>query len=178
MPATSIRLAARRRPGCLPSRSPPPGRGDPRDRGEGRRQPLDAVDEVGAQLLGRQQLAAQQLRSLAKPYRFRVRTDAEGFPIIPGRYGQIEWFDGCELAVYTNRPRLFAKLWAIPGVRRHQTGDDEMRAVFPLEALEQVAGVIRARLKRTQTSPQSLRNLRSRVTPRSKEPRLTSRKAD
>ena len=31
------------------------------------------------------------------------------------------------LAVYTDRPRLFEKLWAIPGVRRHQTGDHEMR---------------------------------------------------
>jgi hypothetical protein len=53
------------------------------------------------------------------------------------------------LAVYTDRPRLFQKLWAIPGVKRHQTGDQEMRAVFPPEALEQVAGVIRARRKRT-----------------------------
>ena len=119
-----------------------------------------------------QQLAAQQLRALAKPYRFRVQADAEGFPIIPGRFGQIEWFDGHNLAVYTNRPRLFAKLWAIPGVRRHQTGDTEMRAVFPPEALQQVTAVIRARQKRTQTSPQSLQNLRSGVRSRSQEPRF------
>jgi hypothetical protein len=62
--------------------------------------------------------------------------------------GQIEWFDGRDLAVYSDRPRLFAKLWAIPGVRRHQTGDHEMRAIFPPEALEQVAGVIQARRRR------------------------------
>ncbi len=124
--------------------------------------------------LSEHQLAAQQLRTLAKPYRFRVQADAEGFPIIPGRYGQIEWFDAPELAVYTTRPRLFAKLWAIPGVKRHQTGDTEMRAVFPPEALRQVAAVIRARRKRTQTSPPSLQNLRSRVTSRSQEPRLIS----
>jgi len=78
-----------------------------------------------------------------------------GFPIIPGRYGQIEWFDGHDLAVYTDRPRLFPKVWSIPGVRRHQTGDSEMRAVFPPEVLQQVAAVIRARKKRTQTSPES-----------------------
>jgi hypothetical protein len=30
------------------------------------------------------------------------------------------------------------------GVLRHQTGDHEMRALFPPEALEQVASVIRA----------------------------------
>ena len=116
-----------------------------------------------------QQRALEQLRRLAKPYRFRVHADAEGFPIIPGRYGQIEWFDGRNLAVYTNRPRMFEKLWAIAGVRRHQTGDAEMRAVFPPEALAQVAAVTRARQKRTQTSPRSLQNLRSRTTSQSQE---------
>src|SRR5712691_5764257 len=89
--------------------------------------------------LSTQQRAVEELRTLAKPYRFRVQADEEGFPIIPGRYGQIEWIDGQDLAVYSNRPRMFAKLWAIPGVRRHQTGDTEMRAVFPPEAVEEVA---------------------------------------
>src|SRR5947209_9317813 len=137
--------------------------------------------------------ALSQFRELAKRYRFQVQADAEGFPVIPGSYGQIEWYcDGhdcaarfggfCQLprqfalAVYTDRPRLFEKLWAIPGVRRHQTGDHEMRAVFPPEALEQVARVIRARQKRTQTSPRSLQNLRSRVASQSQEARLNSGK--
>ena len=105
------------------------------------------------------QRAVAQLRTVAKPYRLRVQADAEGFPIIPGRHGQIEWYcagvncSSCALpgqfalAVYTDRPRLFAKLWAIPGVKRHQTGDTEMRAVFPVEAREQVARVIRAHRK-------------------------------
>ena len=133
-----------------------------------------AIAEAGRQQLSEHQRAMQQLRTLAKSYRFRVQADAEGFPIILGRYGQIEWFDGRDLAIHTNRPRLFKKVWAIPGVRRHQTGDSEMRAVFPPETLEQVARVIRARRKRTQTSPESLQNLRSRVTSRLKEPRLIS----
>ncbi len=51
------------------------------------------------------------------------------------------------LAVYTDRARLFSKIWSIPGVRRYQTGDSEMRAVLPVEALEQVARVIRAHRK-------------------------------
>ena len=54
---------------------------------------------------------------MAKPYRFRLRADAEGFPVILGRYGQIEFYcdgvncHGCPLpghvalAVYTARPR-------------------------------------------------------------------------
>src|SRR3989442_6067931 len=44
-------------------------------------------------------------------------------------------------------PRLFSKIWSIPGVRRYQTGDSEMRAVFPIEALPAVARVIRAHRK-------------------------------
>src|SRR5256885_1525608 len=39
-----------------------------------------------------EQCAAEQLRALAKPHRFGVRLDGEGFPVIPARYGQIEWF--------------------------------------------------------------------------------------
>ena len=108
--------------------------------------------------------AAEQLRALAKLHRLRVRLDAERFPLIPGRYGQIEWFDDADLAVHTARPRLFARIWAIPGVRRHQTGDTEMRAVFPPEALADVATVIRARRRRTQAAPRSLGNLRPRAT--------------
>ncbi len=108
-----------------------------------------------------QHRAVERLRVLAKPYRLRVQVDAEGFPFIPGRYGQIEWHcDGANcwscalpgqlaLAVYGDRPRLFEKLWAIPGVRRHQTGDTEMRAVFPPDALKQVAAVVKARCRRT-----------------------------
>ena len=96
-----------------------------------------------------QMKAFAMLKELAKQHRFRVQADAEGFPMIPGRHGQIEWTGGPNLAVYTNRPRFFQKLWAIPGVSRHQTGDHEMRAIFPPEALEQVAAVIKARRKHT-----------------------------
>jgi hypothetical protein len=93
----------------------------------------------------RQANVVAQFYNLARPLRFRVSSDVEGFPLIPGRYGRVEWFNGRDLAVYSNHPRFFAKIWTIPGVRRHQTGDQEMRAIFPPEALEQVAGVIRAR---------------------------------
>ncbi len=96
--------------------------------------------------------AFAQLRTLAAASRLRVRPDDEGWPVIPGRLGQIEYHDGRDLAVFTDRPRLHAKLWAIPGVCRHQTGDQEMRALFPPEALEQVAGVIRARRRRAADS--------------------------
>jgi hypothetical protein len=96
--------------------------------------------------------AFAQLRTLAAASRLRVRPDDEGWPIIPGRLGQIEYHDGWTLAVFTDRPRLHAKLWAISGVRRHQTGDREMRALLPPEALEQEAGVIRVRRRRSADS--------------------------
>jgi len=121
--------------------------------------------------------AFSQVQAVAAPFRFRITDDPEGFPIIPGRYGQIEWFcDGVDchscplprqyaLAVYSDRPRLFQKLWAIPGVTRHQTGDQEMRAMFPREALEQVAQVIKARRKRVLT-PEEARRRGFKPTPR------------
>ena len=116
-----------------------------------------------------QQRAALRLGALASPHRFRVVADPEGFPIILGRYGQIEWYcDGVRcwscalrgqfaLAVYTDRPRLFEKVWAIPGVKRHQTGATAMRAVFPPEALEQVAAAIKARHKRALSKDEARR---------------------
>lgn len=122
--------------------------------------------------------ATEQLRALTNRYRLRLRVDSEGLPVIPGRYGQIEWFDGADLAVYTDRPRLFTRLWAIPGVRPHQTGDTEMRAVFPPDALAQVAAVIRARRRRTQASLRSLQNLRPRTSSRATEVRLPHEAGD
>jgi hypothetical protein len=101
--------------------------------------------------------AFSQLRSLAATHGYRVTADAEGFPVIPGRYGQIEWTGGSDLAVYSRRPKLFRKLWALSGVIRRQTGDAEMRAVFPPEALQQVAAVIKARRKRSLASEEARR---------------------
>ena len=75
------------------------------------------------------------LTALAQPFRYRVVRDSEGRPVIPGRLGQIEPHDGQALAVYTNRPRVFGRLWAVPGMCRWQTGGQEMRALFPPERL-------------------------------------------
>jgi len=118
----------------------------------------DTWAKRGRRMTTEQAEAFAQLRTLAAASRLRVRPDAEGWPVIPGRLGQIEYHDGRNLAVFTDRPRLHAKLWAIPGVRRHQTGDQEMRALLPPEALESVAGVIRTRRRRT-LSPERARRL-------------------
>ena len=62
--------------------------------------------------------------------------------MIPGKLGHLEWHDGQTLAVYSNRPRVFTRLWAVPGVRRWQVGDQEARSLIPVE-LPEVATLIR-----------------------------------
>jgi hypothetical protein len=113
-------------------------------------------------------VAYERMRNEAAYHRYRIVRDSEGFPLIPGRLGRIEWHDpeGRELAVYTERPRLLARLLAIPGFRRHQTGDQELRALFPASLLEQVAYVVKARRPRSQSAPKSLQNLRPRAVSR------------
>jgi hypothetical protein len=70
-----------------------------------------------------QRAATERLRALAGGY--RVKQDAEGWPMIPGRLGRIEWHcdgvhcHGCPmlgrpvLAVYTDRRRVHSRLLAI-----------------------------------------------------------------
>ena len=67
--------------------------------------------------------------------RTRVVADVEGWPLVPGRLGRLEW-RGVEAGegpargtrrvyAYTPRRRMIARLLAVPGVHRWQTGDDE-----------------------------------------------------
>jgi hypothetical protein len=103
-----------------------------------------------------QHRAANRLRGL--PGRYRVTTDREGWPLIPGRTGQIETHDPETLAVFTDRPRMIAKLLGLPGVRRHQTGDTEARLLFPPSSFPVVALLIGARRRRS-LSPDAARTL-------------------
>jgi hypothetical protein len=93
-------------------------------------------------------IAFTALRAIALARGLRLVADAEGWPIIPGHLGRIEYHDGSALAVYTDRPRLFSRLWALPGVRHWQVGESEARALFPVEVLPTVAAVIQARRRR------------------------------
>ena len=63
--------------------------------------------------------------------RVRIHADPEGWPMVPGRYGRLEW-RGLEwdtgqarIYAYTATPRMIAKLRAIPGVCPKQIGDHE-----------------------------------------------------
>ena len=90
--------------------------------------------------------------ALAQSHRYRVVRDPDGWPIIPGKLGRLEWHDEATLAVYSDRPRLFARLWTVPGVRRWQVGDQEVRGLLSQEALPAVARLIQARRRRPATS--------------------------
>lgn len=98
--------------------------------------------------------AFRQLRTLAAPLRLRVVPDAEGFPIIPGQHGQIEWFhdEGKYLAAFTTGRLTRGKLFALPGIIRHQIGDEEVRILFLAERLPEVARVLGARRRRSLAS--------------------------
>ena len=59
----------------------------------------------------------------------------------------MEWHDETALAVYSAPPDL-RRLWALPGVRRWQVGDQEARALVPVDRLSEAATLIRARRRR------------------------------
>jgi hypothetical protein len=46
---------------------------------------------------------ALRMAAFAQPHRYRVARDAEGWPLIPGRYGRLEYHDGRALSTATAR---------------------------------------------------------------------------
>jgi hypothetical protein len=88
------------------------------------------------------------LRSVTN--RWRVRLDAEGLPVIPGRRGNVSAHDLTTLCVYVAGRSLPALLRNLPdGWRRHQTGDHEANILAPLTELDRAAEVVRAYRRRT-----------------------------
>ena len=77
-----------------------------------------------------QRAALATFRTLVAPLRLRVTADTEGWPIARGRYGQVEWHAPDTVAIYSQTMRMLARLAQIPGVRRHQIGDDEFRLLL------------------------------------------------
>jgi hypothetical protein len=115
-----------------------------------------------------QRAAFERFRAIVGPLRLRVTSDAEGFPVALGRYGQLEWHDAGHVAIYSQTMRMLAKLLTIPGVRRHQVGDREFRLLLPLEemhdsaALGAIARLLRVRIRRTLSERQKLTLLNGR----------------
>ena len=98
-----------------------------------------------------QRQAHTQFRAIL-PSRTRITLDVEGWPMARGRYGQLEWHDASTLAIFSSTPRMLAKLAQIPGVRRHQRGDQEFRLLLPVEKMHE-KGILGAlcRLRKVRT---------------------------
>lgn len=115
-----------------------------------------------------QRAALGAFRTLVDPLRLRLKADPEGWPVAAGRYGQIEWHDAGTVAIYSRTMRMLAKLTRIPGVRRHQIGDDEFRLLLAVDksndsdALRVVAFLLRLRTRRVQSERQKLALLHGR----------------
>lgn len=62
-----------------------------------------------------QRKATAYLLAIAGGY--RVELDAEGWPMVPGRLGRIEYHDDTDLAVFTHRRRLHVRILAIPVIK-------------------------------------------------------------
>lgn len=102
----------------------------------------DAVHAGVGRNTDEQRIAFRHLRALAAAARFRVVPDAEGWPMLPGRYGQVEWYcDGVDchacplpgrfaLAVWTDHRLIPGRLRQLPGLIPHQIGEAEARFVF------------------------------------------------
>ena len=119
-------------------------------------------------MTGEQRSAFETFRSVVVPLRLRVQADAEGFPISPGRYGQLEWHAAGQVAIYSPTMRMLAKLLRIPGVRRHQIGDREFRLLLPVDnvhdraELGAVARLLRIRTRRILSERQKLTLIQGR----------------
>lgn len=120
-----------------------------------------------------QAAAFTQLRRLAAPDRLRVVPDSEGYPVIRGQFGDIEWYhaEGTHLAAYTAGPTVrLGRLLSLPGIIRHQLGDTEARVLFPIERLAEIAEALRVR-RRRRVSPEHLAKLQAGLLASQKEGR-------
>jgi len=103
-------------------------------------------------MTGEQRAALVTFRAIFDPLRLRVRADEEGWPTAPGRYGRIEWHTETVVAISSQTMRMLAKLTSLPGVRRHQIGDDEFRLLLPVvEIHDRAVLVAAAKLLRVRT---------------------------
>ncbi len=92
----------------------------------------------------------------APEFKRQLRTDRGFYFMVPCAKGRkvagvkahVYPFSGTELAFTGFGRRLQRTLVAIPGVRAHQTGDDEFTVVFPTERLAAVAEVVGPRRRR------------------------------
>ena len=91
--------------------------------------------------------------------RARVTVDSEGWPLVRGTYGRLEWrgvspVESARIYVYTDRNRICTRLRGVPGVRPCQSGDDE--GAVSVLATDHEAILACARILRTTKSRRGL----------------------
>ena len=70
---------------------------------------------------------------------------------IPCRYGFISVHGQDMLAAWSKSPKMIPRLISVPGVKVHQRGKGEVRVVFPVDRLADVAELLQARKRRRAT---------------------------
>jgi len=80
---------------------------------------------------------------------YRVRPDPEGWPHSPGKHGRLEHLGLGQIAAFTESTNLAKRIAALPGARRHQTGDGECRVLVTREAAPAVAKLLRCHRQRS-----------------------------
>ena len=103
-----------------------------------------------------------QLRALAVPYRFKVILNQDEEAVMPGKFGQIEWysFNGKTLTAFTWKRRMLHKLLSLPWTVPHQVGDIEGSTTFPCDRLGEVGALLRLKRYRNPASSSHLREFR------------------
>lgn len=97
---------------------------------------------------------------MVEPLRLRVTADVEGWPMVRGRYGRLEYHDGVVVSVFTDHRLIRSRLLELPGSRRAQEGDDELRVVVPVSSLAAAGKSILASRRRT-LAPEQRAKLRA-----------------
>jgi len=110
----------------------------------------------------------EQLKALAKPFRYRVLLNQDEEAVMPGAHSQIEWysFNGKTLIAFTWKRRMLRKLLNLPWAVPHQVGDEEGSLTFPSERLGEIGALLR--LKRHRNPNSSSHLLKFRYPPRHK----------
>ncbi len=92
----------------------------------------------------------EQLRALARPFRYRVILNSDGEAILPGVHGQVEWyaFKVQMMVAHTEKKHTLNKLKNLSWISSHQIGDTEGSFLFPAERLEEMGTLLKIRRKR------------------------------
>jgi len=87
----------------------------------------------------------EELRDVAKPFRYRVMLNPDGEAILPGRHGQVEWYslNGETLVAHTEKIQTLKKLKALSWVVPHQVGDTEGSFLFLGEQLGAIGKILK-----------------------------------